>query len=67
MDTLNKILTQQKNDFSMAKDLERKFKMENFQNYDLRKRPSPTLTRSISTKKISKLSKGQLTLKQVLG
>lgn len=58
-------LTTQKNDFLMAKDLEKKLSMENYENYNLRKRSSPT--QSVSAhKKIRKLTKGQQTLKLVL-
>lgn len=61
---LNKLLTQQQNDFLVAKDLEKKLHMNNFEDYNLRKRPSSTV--SLAHKKKRKLSKGQLTLKQVL-
>lgn len=60
---LNKLWTQQQNDFLVAKDLEKKLLMNNFDDYNLRKRPSSTV--SLGHKK-RKLSKGQLTLKQVL-
>lgn len=58
-------MTQQKNDLLMAKDLEKKFRMENFNEYNLRKRSNST--EPVVRKKMRKLSKGQLTLKQVLG
>ncbi|XP_008188592.2 E3 ubiquitin-protein ligase rnf168 isoform X2 [Acyrthosiphon pisum] len=61
---LNELWTQQQNDFLVAKDLEKKLRMDNFEDYNLRKRPS--LTVSLPQKKKRKLSKGQLTLKQVL-
>ncbi|KAL4119297.1 hypothetical protein QTP88_012124 [Uroleucon formosanum] len=61
---LNKLWTQQQNDFLVAKDLEKKLHMNNFEDYNLRKRPSSTV--SLAHKKKRKLSKGQLTLKQVL-
>ncbi|XP_025408133.1 E3 ubiquitin-protein ligase rnf168-like [Sipha flava] len=57
-------LTNQKNDFLMAKELEKKLNSENFDEYNLRKRPSSTL--SSGCKKIRKLSKGQRTLQQLL-
>lgn len=74
IELLEKISTQQKMDFLMAKDLEKELNVENIKNYNLRKRSSPlqkTKKRSISTrsvfaKKIKKLSKGQLTLNQML-
>jgi len=61
---LDKLWTQQQNDFLVAKDLEKKLRMNNFDDYNLRKRPSSTV--SLTHKKKRKLSKGQLTLKQVL-
>jgi hypothetical protein len=48
----------------MAKELEKKLNSENFDEYNLRKRPSSTL--SSGCKKIRKLSKGQRTLQQLL-
>lgn len=63
MDMLERITTEQKNDFLVAKELEKQFKMENYDDYNLRKRSSST--QPISRKKIRKLSKGQQTLKQV--
>jgi len=56
--------TQQQNDFLVAKDLEKKLLMNNFDDYNLRKRPSSTV--SLAHKKKIKLSKGQMTLKKVL-
>lgn len=61
---LNKLWTQQQNDFLVAKDLEKKLLMNNFEDYNLRKRPSSAV--SLAHKKKIKLSKGQMTLKQVL-
>ncbi|XP_026815842.1 E3 ubiquitin-protein ligase rnf168-like [Rhopalosiphum maidis] len=61
---LNKLWTQQQNDFLMAKDLEKKLHMNNFEDYNLRKRSNSTV--GLGHKKKRKLSKGQLTLKQVL-
>lgn len=61
---LNKLWTQQQNDFLVAKNLESKLRMDNFDDYNLRKRPGSTV--SLAQKKKRKLSKGQLTLKQVL-
>ncbi|XP_025193294.1 E3 ubiquitin-protein ligase rnf168-like [Melanaphis sacchari] len=61
---LNKLWTQQQNDFLMAKDLEKKLLMSNFEDYNLRKRSNSAL--SLGHKKKRKLSKGQLTLKQAL-
>lgn len=49
----------------MAKDLEKKYKMENFEDYNLRKRKSSPF-KSVARKKNRKLSKGQQTLKQIL-
>lgn len=54
---------EQRNDFLMAKNLEEQFKMENFDNYNLRKRSSPT--QPVLRRKTRKLSKGQQTLKHV--
>jgi len=64
IESFEKISTQQKMDFLIAKDLEKKLNMENVKDYNLRKRS--TSTTPVSAKKIRKLSKGQLTLKQVL-
>jgi len=61
---LNKFWTQQQNDFLMAKDLEKTLNVNNFDDYNLRKRSGSTV--SLAHKKKKKLSKGQLTLKQVL-
>ncbi|KAL5244436.1 hypothetical protein ACI65C_011846 [Semiaphis heraclei] len=61
---LNQLWTQQQNDFLVAKDLEKKLLMNNFDDYNLRKRPSSAV--SLAHKKRIKLSKGQMTLKQVL-
>lgn len=61
---LNDLWTQQQNDFLVAKDLEKKLRLNNFEDYNLRKRPSSTI--NLAHKKKKKLSKGQLTLKQVL-
>lgn len=48
----------------MAKDLEKKLRTSNFEDYNLRKRKSSTV--GLGHKKKQKLTKGQLTLKQVL-
>lgn len=64
IELLNKLFTQQQNDFLMAQALEKKLHKANFEDYNLRKRPSSTV--SHGHKKKRKLSKGQLTLKQVL-
>jgi hypothetical protein len=50
----------------MAKDLEKKLHMNNFEDYNLRKRSRSNSTIGLGNKKRRKLSKGQLTLKQVL-
>lgn len=63
MTILDQLITQQKSDYLMAKNLEDSFRKENFDEYNLRKRPNPR--QSSERKKIMKLSKGQLTLKQV--
>jgi len=65
MKMLDQLLTQQKNDFLMAKELEKKFNMENVGDYNLRKRTTSS-TESPRRKKIRKLPKGQQTLKQLL-
>lgn len=57
-------LTKQKNDFLIAKELEKKLNSRNVEDYNLRKRPCSTL--SSGCKKIKKLSKGQRTLQQLL-
>lgn len=48
----------------MAKDLEKKFNMDNFEDYNLRKR-SIGPTKSYTPKKKKKLSKGQQTLEKM--
>lgn len=63
MTILDKLITQHKSDYLMAKNLEDSFRKENFEEYNLRKRPNST--QSNQCKKVMKLSKGQLTLKQV--
>ncbi|KAE9542977.1 hypothetical protein AGLY_002888 [Aphis glycines] len=64
IELLNKLWSQQQNDFLIAKDLEKKLGMSNFEDYNLRKRSNSSV--SLGHKKKRKLSKGQLTLKQVL-
>lgn len=61
---LEDLLTKQKNDFLMAKELEKKLNPGNFDDYNLRKRPCSTL--SSGHKKIKKISKGQRTLQELL-
>lgn len=63
MVVLEKFITQHKSDYLMAKKLEDSFRRENFDDYNLRKRSNSS--QSGERKKIMKLSKGQLTLKQV--
>ncbi|XP_050538187.1 E3 ubiquitin-protein ligase RNF168-like isoform X2 [Daktulosphaira vitifoliae] len=53
------LITQQHNDFLIAKDLEKKLNCSNFENYNLRKRSSPS---QLPSRKIRKLPKGQQTL-----
>jgi len=53
---LNKLWTQQQNDFLVAKNLESKLRMDNFDDYNLRKRPGSTV--SLAKKKKRKLFKG---------
>jgi len=65
MKMLDNILIQQQNDFLLAKTLEEPNKTNNFVDYNLRKKK--TSSTSVLVKKIQKLSKGQLTLKQMLG
>ncbi|CAH1737635.1 unnamed protein product [Aphis gossypii] len=64
IELLNKLWSQQQNDFMIAKNLEKKLRMSNFEDYNLRKRSNSSV--SLGHKKKRKLSKGQLTLKQVL-
>lgn len=63
MKILDELITQHKSDYLMAKNLEDSYRRENFDEYNLRKRTNPS--HSEERKKIMKLSKGQLTLKQV--
>jgi len=56
MTMLDQLLTQQKNDFLITKELEKKCNMENFGVYNLRKRTTSS-TESSRRKKIRKFSK----------
>lgn len=55
-------LAQKKSDFLMAKRLEKQLRMDNLEDYNLRKRSNTTQSRT--KKKIRKLDKGQQTLKK---
>lgn len=61
---LDSLLTNQRNDFIMAKELDKKLNSGNFEDYNLRKRTCSTP--SSGRKKIRKLSKGQLTIQELL-
>lgn len=56
-------LLQQKNDYCMAQELKSKMNLENIEDFNMRKRSSPT--QHGGRKKLIKLDKGQQTLIQV--